>query len=72
MAANTYTTTQGDAWDTIAYRLFGEERLAHLLMQANPEHMDVLMFPAGVLLTVPKVAPPQQALKLPPWSQSHE
>lgn len=68
----TYTTTQGDAWDAIAYRLFGEERLAHKLMQANPEHMDVLMFPAGVLLTIPEITLPQQSLKLPPWSQSHE
>lgn len=72
MAKSTYTTMQGDAWDAIAYRLFGEERLAHILMQANSEHMDVLMFPAGVLLTIPEIAPPQQSLKLPPWSQSHD
>lgn len=72
MAKSTYTTMQGDAWDAIAFRLFGEERLAHKLMQANSEHMDVLMFPAGVLLTIPEIAPPQQSLKLPLWSQSHD
>lgn len=55
MAAKIYTTTQGDAWDTIAYRLFGEERLAHKLMRANPEHLDVLVFSAGVELCVPEI-----------------
>lgn len=64
---NTYTTTQGDAWDSIAYKLWGEERLAHKLMQANPEHMDVLLFPAGVELCVPEVAKPHTTMELPPW-----
>lgn len=67
MAANTYTTTQGDAWDTIAYKLWGEERLAHRLMQANPEHMDVLLFPAGLVLAVPVVEKVQKNMELPPW-----
>lgn len=67
MAANTYTTTQGDAWDTIAYKLWGEERLAHRLMQANPEHMDVLLFPAGLVLAVPVAEKVQKNMELPPW-----
>lgn len=70
MAANIYTTTQGDAWDTIAYKLWGEERLAHMLMQVNPKHMDVLLFPAGVELCVPKIEKEQKKMTLPPWRQS--
>lgn len=62
-----YRTTQGDAWDSIAYKLWGEERLAHKLMQANAEHMDVLIFPAGVELRVPVVTKPQKKMELPPW-----
>lgn len=68
MTRNTYTTTQGDAWDSIAYKLWSEERLAHLLMQANPQHMDVLIFPAGVTLAVPHAEKPQKIFSLPPWA----
>lgn len=64
---DTYRTIQGDAWDSIAYKLWGEERLAHKLMQANAEHMDVLIFPAGVELVVPAVAKLQKNMELPPW-----
>lgn len=66
---NSYTTTQGDAWDSIAYKLWGEERLAHILMQANPEHMDVLLFPAGIVLAVPpRTRQPRPVATLPPWA----
>lgn len=67
MTAKTYTTMQGDAWDAIAYRLWGEERLFMLLMAANPEYLDTVIFPAGVMLTVPARPAQPQTLELPPW-----
>lgn len=67
MAASAYTTIQGDAWDAVAYRLWGEERLAHHLMRANPEHMDVLVFPAGVELAIPAVREPLKHMETPEW-----
>ncbi len=63
-------TTQGDTWDGLAYRLWGEERLFDQLMRANPAHLDVVVFPAGVVLAVPDVATPSQSLELPPWMQA--
>jgi phage tail protein X len=67
MTADTYITMQNDAWDAIAYRLWGEERLFMELAQANPEHLDVVLFPAGIKLRVPPV--PARVIKqdLPPW-----
>lgn len=64
---NSYTTQQGDAWDAIAYRLWGEERLLMELVQANPEYLDTVIFPAGVILRVP--SQPEQYIKteMPPW-----
>ena len=50
---STYTTMQGDMWDLIASRLWGRERLFHVLLDANPAHREVLVFDAGVVLTVP-------------------
>ena len=51
--SKTYRTVQGDTFDSVAYRLWGEPRLAHLLMRANPSFMDVVIFSGGVELTVP-------------------
>lgn len=64
---STYTTSQGDTWDGVAYRLWGEERLFDQLMRANPEHLHVVVFPSGVTLSVPEVQTPTQTLELPPW-----
>lgn len=62
-----YRTIQGDAWDTVAFRLWGQERLAHHLMDANPEHLDVVIFPAGVELAVPDIVVQPETPELPPW-----
>lgn len=67
---STITTSQGDSWDGLAYRLWGEERLFDRLMRANPAHLDVVVFPAGVVLVVPDVETPTQSLELPPWMQA--
>ena len=66
------TTQAGDGWDSLAKRLWGNERLMHHLMRANPTHMDVLVFPADVVLTVPSfgdssVPVRRVNLELPPW-----
>lgn len=64
-----HTTIQGDTWDGIAFRLWGREHLMSALIQANPDHADVLMFPAGVVLNVPEVNVNaiQPITELPPW-----
>lgn len=64
-----YRTIQGDAWDSVAFRLWGQERLAHHLMAANPEHLDVVIFPAGVELAVPDIVVQPETPELPPWMQ---
>lgn len=66
MAAD-YITVQGDTFDAAAYRLWGDEHLAHLLMTANPGLMDTLIFAPGVRLAVPDYTPMPQEAALPPW-----
>ncbi len=63
----TYTTMQNDAWDAIAYRLWGEETYFDRLMAANSEYLDTVLFPAGVVLRVPEAPAQSQKLELPPW-----
>lgn len=70
MDVEQYVTTQNDAWDAITFRIWNDERLMNVLLAANPEHVDVLLFPAGVTLVVPEC--PQRAVnkkELPPWMQ---
>ena len=64
----TYTTTQGDMWDSIAYTQLGSTSYTDQLINANPRHRDCYIFPAGVVLTLPEpVAPASDGL--PPWKQ---
>lgn len=57
--AKTYTTRQGDAWDAIAYRVYGDVRFTGWLMQNNYQHLETFVFGAGVVLQIPD--PPKDA-----------
>lgn len=61
-----YTTVQGDMWDSIAKRLYGDEHALNVLLNANPEHCDVAVFGAGTVLNVPDYKPVRPDV-LPPW-----
>ncbi|EAB4113965.1 phage tail protein [Salmonella enterica] len=66
-----YRTIQGDAWDSIAARLYGNEYLSCLLIDANPKHRLTVLFSAGVILTVPDApAKPATVNNLPPWKRN--
>lgn len=68
MATNAYMTSQGDMWDAIAYRLWGNEALFHHLLAANPRHRDIVVFPAGIVLAVPDITPELTVKAVdPPW-----
>lgn len=66
--SKTYTTMQGDMWDGIAYRLFGDCAIAPQIMALNPQYLEHYIFPQGIVLQLPDpdltVSDP-----LPPWKQ---
>lgn len=62
----TYTTIQGDMWDGIAKKVYDSESGINVLLEANQEYADIVIFSAGVVLTVPDYVPPKTEL-LPPW-----
>lgn len=51
--ADTYTTRQGDAWDAIAFKVYGNEKYMGWLMQNNFPYLDTFVFGAGVVLQTP-------------------
>lgn len=70
---NTYTTIQGDTWDGMAYKLFGNEKYMKDLIEANWRYADVMLFSAGVSLTVPDIsADEEDGDNLPIWRRSDE
>ena len=66
----TYTTVQGDMWDSIAHRQMGSTDYTDILMNANPTQskLETYLFSAGVTLVIPDI-PQKISSKLPPWKK---
>ena len=48
-----YVCANGDMWDSIAYRLYGDECMFPEIMKANRAYARVLTFEGGEVLNVP-------------------
>lgn len=59
-------TIQGDTWDRLSKRAWGNEKLMHLLIAANPDYRKVAIFHAGVEIVIPEI-PATLAESTPPW-----
>lgn len=71
MAQRRYVTQSGDMWDFIAYRAYKRKRpelILHLLLEANPEHRETVVFKSGISLIIPD-APDNIPETLPPWKR---
>jgi phage tail protein X len=64
--ATSYTTIQGDTWDAIAFVQYGDELQMHWLIEANPLQRETVIFPAGVVLSIPDLGTTTRAAA-PPW-----
>ena len=64
----TYTTAQGDMWDSIAHAQLGSAAHTGELMRANPGLQDYYRFPAGITLRLPEIERRVSA-SLPPWKR---
>lgn len=67
-----YTTEEGDRWDNIAFKAYGDVEQMPVLLAANREAGIPEQFPAGITLRVPRLAnteltSPEQR---PPWNRS--
>lgn len=62
-------TIQGDTWDTIAHRVYGDVLRTQDLMQAreNVRLIDIEVFPGGVTVYTPEVETGIQETDLPDW-----
>lgn len=67
-----YTTRAGDTFDALALEMYGEETLAHYIIEFNPDYADVIIFDANVALRLPIVEDAETPETLPPWRRGEE
>ena len=66
--SKTYTTVQGDMWDSIAYSQLGSYSHTDKLMNANQQYREYYTFPAGIVLVLPEIVE-SVSDNLPPWKR---
>jgi phage tail protein X len=59
----TYKTIQGDMWDIVSLREYGDEHAMNAVQDFNFDQRYTDMFPASVVLQIPPVASVQYNLK---------
>ena len=70
MSATT-TTRQGDTWDILSKRLYGNEHYMEKLIEANLEHRKTVLFSYGTVINGPEIdiATDETSVNLPPWKR---
>ncbi|MCM1439154.1 MAG: tail protein X [Roseburia sp.] len=68
--SKTYTTVQGDMWDSIAYAQLGDVAHTDKLMNLNPQYQDYFIFPAGIVLNLPDAVAESVTDSTPPWKRT--
>lgn len=67
----TYRTIDGDMLDAICKRELGSEAHTALVLDTNPGLADLgPVYPAGVLIVLPDVAPPRKAGTVRLWGRA--
>lgn len=64
-----YTTSKGDTFDILAFVFYDDPLLASVIIQANPDYADVLIFEDNVELHIPEIDTTEIPETLPPWRQ---
>lgn len=67
-----YITRQGDTWDVMAKRLYGDEHFMDVLIKANVNHRKTVVFSYGVTIEVPEIDTKSKLyhVNLPPWKRN--
>lgn len=68
MSHEYYKTLQGDTWDLISYKIFGEEKYLIEIYNLNPEYSNIAIFEGGVELKIPVISV-EITSTLPPWKR---
>ena len=62
-----YRTREGDTFDELALQVYNNEKMAHHIIEHNPDYADVIIFEESVLLKIPLFEDTQKPETLAPW-----
>ncbi len=65
--AKIHKTVEGETFDMLALRYYDEEKLASIIIQANPDYCDVLVFESVTEIIIPDAPAAIFPETLPPW-----
>lgn len=72
MASIQYITTEGERWDNVAFKMYGNAGLSEILIKANPEvSISDVIYP-GTVLNIPVIQAFEAEVSLdilPPWKR---
>ncbi|MDE1531692.1 tail protein X [Pseudomonas carnis] len=63
----THITTEGERWDQLAWKYYGDAHRYLAIVQANPHVPLTAALPAGLTLAIPLLEPEATTEDLPPW-----
>lgn len=63
----THITTEGERWDQLAWRYYGDAHRYLPIVQANPHVPITAALAAGLTLAIPLLEPVATTEDLPPW-----
>lgn len=62
-----YTCRAGESFDLLAGQAYGQETMADVIVAANPDLCDVVLFEGGEAIDLPLVERVESPDTLPPW-----
>jgi phage tail protein X len=62
-----YRTRQGDTFDDLALQVYNNEKMAHHIIEQNPDYADVIVFEDSVPLKIPVFDETEAPQTLAPW-----
>ena len=62
-----YQTRVGDTFDELALQVYDNEKMAHHIIEHNPDYADVIIFEESVSLKIPVFEETQKPETLAPW-----
>ena len=71
MSDKTYTTIQGDMWDSISLKIYGDEKYIDKLIEANFKYREEAVFSSGIILNIPEISTDSDYnFELPSWRKN--
>lgn len=66
-----YATLGDETWDQVAFKVYGVERYANVLMRVNPAYQDIVFFDSGMVLIIPQIASATKVSVM-PWNLAYQ